>query len=292
MIALNTAWPGMLFLLMVLIVACGTSASEPQNSFVPGISPTVTPYLNPQGTPSEPIAITPDLPDGWRWQYVGDWNSRGMFMRDAWFLLGIDGLLVGGIHYAAGNDCWLTFAVRGETFYESDECHSRDEVGGLAVKLLATEADFKATRPPTSTPAPTLAPTPTPDLATLMGRYQAAGRELHHERSVHNRGTVVRWADGSHWEDGVSHELPKLPLDTIQKQREGMTCIQAETLEAATFPDDLADRGNWHSQPNADEIVAEWERRHAEVLWGPDDELGVHRLQQDPFTDWCGQMMR
>ncbi len=275
---------------LLAALACA-SAAEPQNSFVPGISPTVTPHFNPQGTPSRPISITPDLPDGWRWQYAGDWN-RGALMRDAWFLLGIDGVWVGAIHHSAGNDCWFIVSLRGGEYHQFDECHLRDDAGREAVKLLATDADFKATRPPTPTPAPTFPPTPTPDLTTLAGRYQAAGQELHHERSVHNRGVVVRWADGSHWEDGVSHELPDLPLDTTQKQREGMTCIQAEALEAATFPNDMADRSNWQVQPNAAEIAEEWERRHSEILWGPDDELAVERLRQDPFTDWCGQMMQ
>ena len=133
---------------------------------------------------------------------------------------------------------------------------------------------------------------PTPDLTTLAGRYQAAGQKLHQERLQHNRGVVVRWADGSHWEDGVSHELPKLPLHARQEQRDGLTCIQAETLEAATFPSEMADRSNWHVQPNAAKVVGEWERRHAKALWGSDRKPVIDRLRRDVFTDWCGQMMQ
>lgn len=273
------------FALLVLTLACGASAAESKESFIPGISPTVTPHYNPQGTPSRPIAITPDLPDGWRWQYAGDWN-RIVLMRDAWLLLGIEGKWIGVIHYAAGNDCWLIASMRGGDYDQFDGCYPRDDAGREAVRLLATDADFKATRSPTATAAPT------PDLSTLAGRYQAAGQKLHRERSVYNQGVIVRWADGSHWEDGISHELPNLPLDANQKQRDGMTCIQAEALESATFPDDLANRANWHTQPNSTEIMVEWYQRHAKALWGSDDGQTVRRLRQDPFADWCGDRMR
>ncbi len=280
-----TRWSAAMLAVFALLgaLACG----QPGH-FIPGESPTVTPRINPQGTPSAPIVITPDLPEGWRWQHSPNMGFNAL-SSDTWLLLGVNGAWKGGIHHTPIDDCWRVFGLRDGGHHEFEDCHSQRSVGGEALKLLAVKADFEAT--PESTWTPTPMPTATPNLSTLSGRYQAYGQELHESRMAHNRGVVMRWADGSHWEDGISHELPDLPLDPDQKQRDGMTCAQAEVLESATFPDNLANRGDWHRHPHAAAIAAKWEERHAEALWG-DHSRAVRLLKQDVFTHWCGYSMR
>ena len=121
---------------------------------------------------------------------------------------------------------------------------------------------------------------------SLEDRYHVMGQELHDARSP-----GIRWNDGSYWEDGVSHELPALPLIARARVSESMTCIQAEALGSATFPNDIADSKTWHLQPNADEIEAEWSRRHAAALWG-EDPAAVEWLERETFADWCGMRMQ
>ena len=173
-----------------------------------------------------------------------------------------------------GGDCWVLI---GKDVPELS-CQSRNEIRRLAVEVLVVNA--KTAPEPTPTPAPTPIPT------TLEGRYKARGQELHEARP-----SDVRWADGRHREDGVSHELPHLPLDAEALISESMTCIQAEALESATFPQALANQNTWHLQPNAASIASEWERRHAKALWGPDPRA-VTWLKREQFTDWCGERMR
>ena len=69
--------------------------------FVPGESPTVTPRYTAEGTPSAPIVITEDLPDGWRWQYSREFPVAG---KDSWTLLGAESEVMGFIIHDGG-DC-------------------------------------------------------------------------------------------------------------------------------------------------------------------------------------------
>ena len=252
----------------LVVAVCATALGCNQTGhFVPGESPTVTPSYNAEGTPSAPIAITNDLPPGWRWQYSREFPVRG---KDSWALLGAESEIVGFIVHEGG-DCWVLIGQGVPDL----SCQSRNEIGRLAVEVLAAG---------NTAAVPTASPTPIP--TTLEGRYKARGQELHEDRTPD-----LRWADGSHWEDGVSHELPRLPLDAEAFISESMTCIQAEALESVTFPHELADKNTWHLQPTADAIASEWERRHAEALWGPDPRAATW-LGREQFTDWCGERMQ
>ncbi len=142
------------------------------------------------------------------------------------------------------------------------------------------------TEPIANTPTP--APTSTPVPETLEERYRLEGEALHQERA----GMNLRWRDGSHWEDGVSHELPNLPLEPKARISDNMTCIQAEALEAATFPYNMTKRDGWHLQSNAAQIASEWERRHADVVWGRDDPRRITWIREEEFKDWCGSRMQ
>lgn len=125
-----------------------------------------------------------------------------------------------------------------------------------------------------------------PPVATLEERYKRRGEELHRDRE-----SDLRWRDGSHWKDGVSHELPDLPLAAEALVSKSMTCIQAEALESAVFPEDMANRGTWHIKPNSDQVGAEWRLRHARAVWG-DHPRARMWLNREDFTDWCGNQMR
>ena len=129
-------------------------------------------------------------------------------------------------------------------------------------------------------------PTPTPNPTTLQGRYRAEGEALHAARPPE-----WRWADGSHWLDGFSHEFPTIPLKAGELRSESMSCIQAEALELAIFPHDIADSDTWHTQANASEIALEWETRHARMLYG-DSPRRIQWLNQVSFADWCGEGMQ
>ena len=132
-------------------------------------------------------------------------------------------------------------------------------------------------------PEPTSAPTLVP--ATLEGRYHARGEALQAARTdQHRRG------DNSWWGDGRSSVFPDLPLPADEPQSDHLTCAQAEALEMATFPHDLADLAAWHRRADAARIASEWERRHAKAIW--DDIRAVTWLRAEEFTDWCGGQMR
>lgn len=111
--------------ILLFVLACSSG-----DHFIPGISPTVTPIYNPEGTPSMPIAITPDLPDGWRWQFSRGYPIPGM---DAWLLLDDGSRTVGGIA-DTGNGCWIVLGD--DVPPEGPNCYTRDEVGRKAVKIL------------------------------------------------------------------------------------------------------------------------------------------------------------
>ena len=72
--------------------------------------------------------------------------------------------------------------------------------------------------PPTFPPLP-LDPTPTPTL--LERAYRESGESLRAPRQL---GKV--WLDGSHWEDGVSHTMPEIPLPPGAPLKPHLTCIQ------------------------------------------------------------------
>ena len=243
---------------------------NPTGHFVPGESPTVTPRYTAEGTPSAPIVITEDLPDGWRWQYSREFPVAG---KDSWTLLGAESEVMGFIIHDGG-DCWVLVGQN----VPDQSCRSRKEIGRHAVEVLVVNVQ--------NAPEPTPTPKLTLIATTLEGRYKARGQELHEVRTAD-----VRWADGSHWADGVSHELPNLPLAEGVLISHSMTCIQAEALESAAFPHDLANQNTWHLQSNAASIASEWERRHAKVLWGSDPRA-VTWLGREQFTDWCGNRMR
>ena len=228
---------------MAVAVFAAVLGCNSTGHFVPGESPTVTPVYNAEGTPSAPIVITEDLPAGWRWQHSREFPVKG---ADSWLLLGAESEIVGVIVHEGG-DCWVLIGSDAA----EPSCHSKNVVGRYAVEVLVADAK--------TAPEPTAIPT------TLEGRYKAERQELHAART-HD----LRWADGSHWVDGVSHELPNLPLAAGALISESMTCIQAEALNLATFPHHMADLSTWHQQPNAAAIASEWERRHAEVVWGSD----------------------
>jgi len=110
-----------------LAVAC---QGEPA-PFVPGLSPTVTPSYNPQGTPTAPIVISDDLPAGWRWQYGGDLPNLGM--REAWLLIDTDSRIVLAIH-KSNNRCWMAASSKSD-----NRCRSEREIGAYALKLATDD---------------------------------------------------------------------------------------------------------------------------------------------------------
>ena len=132
----------------------------------------------------------------------------------------------------------------------------------------------------------TTVPDDPPTSAELPGRYQAAGERLYAERS-----SSVTWADGSNWGDGISHELPELPIGLLTPIHEAMTCAQWEALESAVFPEGEGyDRSNWQEQGEANDISGRWRRHLAVTLFGESDSA-VGRLQANDFVQVCGSRM-
>ena len=125
-------------------------------------------------------------------------------------------------------------------------------------------------------------PAPPSELEVL---YKSAGQDMHNERDADRR-----WADGSHWLDGVSHDYPALPLEQGAYLSESMTCIQAEALLIASFPHEIADIKTWHQQPNADGIGRKWESDYANVVWG-NHPKAWDWYKREAFIDWCGSYM-
>ena len=133
----SVCWPAVA--LALFVIACGQSGH-----FIPGESPTVTPSYNPQGTPSAPIVISPDLPEGWRWQYSHDFPSKG---DDNWLLLDAESGIAGFI-FSTNAGCWYLIGG-GEP---EPPCIDKDEVGKQAVEILVAKHE--------SRPKPTAAPEP------------------------------------------------------------------------------------------------------------------------------------
>ena len=134
-------------------------------------------------------------------------------------------------------------------------------------------------------------PTPTAtELATaadLAARYTTAGERLYEERTPD-----VAWEDGSNWQDGVSHQLPELPLAMDTDITEGMTCAQWEALEIAVFPEgEDYDRTDWWTHPDSDEIGTRWKENLARTIWG-DSEASINQMVWENFMDSCGSQMR
>lgn len=122
--------------------------------------------------------------------------------------------------------------------------------------------------------------------AQLATRYTQAGRELDGERSPN-----LAWADGSNWRDGVSDQLPALPLALDVDVGVGMTCAQWEALEMAVFPEgEDYDQSNWWGRPNSGEIKELWKENLARTIWG-DSETSVYRMVGVFFRDSCGERM-
>ena len=129
--------------------------------------------------------------------------------------------------------------------------------------------------PPPDPPA-----TPTPSERA----YRESGESLHAQRQS---GMV--WLDGSHWEDGVSHTMPKIPLPPGAPLKRHLTCIQREALLISAFPEG-EDLDTWHTDPRVDEIGDEWSRNFAKLLWG--DQIGaLEWREQNPFMADCGRSM-
>ncbi len=129
-----------LMAVVVFALACG----QPSH-FVPGKSPTVTPSYNPQGTPSVPVVVSPDLPEGWRWAYSNEFPSQG---DDNWLLLDEESVIAGFI-FNTGADCWFLI---GDGSPEPP-CIDRDEVGKRAAEALV--ARHQSRPEPTAAVAPT-----------------------------------------------------------------------------------------------------------------------------------------
>ena len=131
-----------------------------------------------------------------------------------------------------------------------------------------------------SSPPPDPTATPTP----IERAYRESGESLHAPRQS---GKV--WLDGSHWEDGVSHTMPEIPLPPGAPLKPHLTCIQREALLISAFPEG-EDIDTWYTSPRADEIGNEWDRNFAKLLWG--DQIGaLEWLEQNPFMADCGRLM-
>ena len=104
-----------------------------------------------------------------------------------------------------------------------------------------------------------------PGHALSQDRYTAAGDSLHASR---DNPTTPFWTDGSHWLDGVSHELPELPLDKEERREDHMTCFQVEVLNVATFPHDRASIDVWTYRHDWKGIARLWDSRVIEAVWG------------------------
>ena len=133
----------------------------------------------------------------------------------------------------------------------------------LAVLVVLLLVACSVATPPTATPEqdaePAIAPPAPEPLTTSEREYREAGESLNSKRSPD-----VAWADGSNWRDGVSHELPSLPIAPSARILDGMTCIQWEALNIAVFPDgyDILD---WYRRTTPTRLATSgsrtWQRR-------------------------------
>ena len=125
------SWMGAAFALTVLLAALA-GCTNPERHFVPGVSPTTTPFYNDQGVISAPIVITDDLPDSWRWQFVEINISPGNTFK-GWSLFDQRNALRAAVDEWGG--CWVVLGVIGHTTYYPEECLSKGEIGKIALKL-------------------------------------------------------------------------------------------------------------------------------------------------------------
>ena len=122
-----------------------------------------------------------------------------------------------------------------------------------------------------------------PSSPALTQQYQNAGTALDSQRD----GTTT-WADGSHWRDGSSHQLPDLPLEPEARILSMMTCAQWEALNMAVFPQGEGySEFNWHEHPNADVIGQKWKENLAEAVWGRNSQA-LTWLERESFPNECG----
>ena len=137
-----------------------------------------------------------------------------------------------------------------------------------------------------TTPTPTVAEAAAK--AELARKYTEAGEGLDEARSPD-----LTWSDGSNWRDGVSHQLPDLPLSLRVGVQEGMTCAQWEALEIAVFPEgESYNRSNWWGHPDSDEIRTLWREELARAVYGGDYGAMAREFIGAVFTDHCGSRMR
>ena len=136
-----------------------------------------------------------------------------------------------------------------------------------------------------TTPTPTT--TEVDAKAEIAAKYALAGERLYRERT-----SEVAWADGSNWTDGVSHELPELPIPLSAGVVEGMTCAQWEALNMALFPEGKDyDLSNWWQHPDSDEIGEVWKENLGRTIYGT-EHFPVIQLLGANFADNCGTRMR
>ena len=125
-------------------------------------------------------------------------------------------------------------------------------------------------------------------MVELTAKYLEAGERLSKERSPD-----VAWSDGSNWHDGISHQLPGLPLPLGVAPQEGLTCAQWETLWIAVFPEgDGYDRSSWRQHPDSDQISTLWTENLARVVYGDDYGAMAREFIGPVFTDHCGSRMQ
>ena len=176
-----------------------------------------------------------------------------------------------------GDHTWMIVCYASEL----DINQHADCDAALASVRIATASFVRAL----TTPTPTATELAT--AADLAAKYTAAGERLYEERTP-----GVAWEDGSNWQDGISHQLPELPLAMNMNITEGMTCAQWEALNMAVFPEgEDYDRGNWWAHTDADEIGERWKENLARTIWG-DSEASINQMVWENFMDSCGSRMR
>ena len=162
---------GIIFMAMVVFaLACG----QPGH-FIPGQSPTVTPSYGPEGTPTAPIVVSPDLPDGWRWQHSYDFPSKG---DDNWLLLDDESAIAGFI-FNTGADCWFLIGDGAP----DPPCIDKDDVGKQAVEVLVARHENRPE--PTATIEPTAIAEPKTSLEAFKTAFDPkdAGSEYQVQQS-------------------------------------------------------------------------------------------------------------
>ena len=122
-------------------------------------------------------------------------------------------------------------------------------------------------------------------VGSLKAKYRQWGIWINY-----GRDPDLRWADGSNWVDGVSHDIPTLPLRAARYEKDDMTCAQGEVLLVTAFPQG-EDIETWHTAPHRAEILQQWERNYARLIWGPKPQA-LEWSKRMKFQDWCGRKMR